>query len=98
MISKNHRTWVPVIIDFSESCLITQSKRRKYKSFHKHIEPSVLRGEVRHSVYSDLYGFLVTVKTVLEATNTTDKKLKVINVWLETNYHFKFTDIKTLLI
>ena len=98
MINKNRRTWVPVIIDFSESCLITQSKRRKYKSLHKHIEPSVLRREVRHTVYSDLYRFFVTVKTVLEATNATDKKLKLINVWFETNYHFKFTNIKTLLI
>ena len=99
VISKNDkREWVPVIIDFSESCLITECKKRKYKSFHRHIEPAVLRGDKPHSVYSDLYGFLVITKTVLETVNTNDPKLNIINKWLHHNFNFKFADVKKLFL
>ena len=59
VISKNDkREWVPVIIDFSESCLITECKKRKYKSFHRHIEPAVLR-ETNHILVTVIFmGFL----------------------------------------
>ena len=46
--------------------------KRKYTSFHEHIDPLVLRGEAKHSEHSDIFLFgiiLRNIATIIEDLN-----------------------------
>ena len=89
---------VPSLTDFSESCLITKSKKVKYRTFHKHIPAAVLKGDEAHSVHSDIYSFVILMKTVLESIqNESDEKLDLIESMLKLNKHFNYNDVTTLI-
>ena len=90
--------WKPIIIDFSEGCLITKARSRKYRSNHKHIDPAVLRGDDPHSVHNDLYGYVILIKNIIESINATDVLVEKINEWFSGNYRFTYVSIKDRLL
>ena len=89
---------IKTIIDFSEGCLITKARSRKYRSNHKHIDPAVLRGDDPHSVHNDLYGYVILIKNILESINATDVLVEKINEWFSGNYRFTYVSIKDRLL
>lgn len=65
IISDVNNSLHPVIIDFGKSTLLTKGKlyklslrdQEKYRKYHKHIAPEVVRGTHPQSPASDVYGF-----------------------------------------
>ena len=65
IISDVNNSLHPVIIDFGKSTTLTKGKlykpslrdQEKYKKYHKHIAPEVVRGTNPQSPASDVYGF-----------------------------------------
>ena len=42
------REWNPVILDFGEATKPTAAVIRKYQSFHPHVDPDILSGQVTY--------------------------------------------------
>lgn len=74
------REWTPVILDFGEATRTSVSLKRKYQSFHSHVDPDILSGQDAHSINSDIFSLGVLMKKVAESMCAGDDKDKLIKV------------------
>ena len=65
-----NRQWQPMMIDFGEATRLAMNFRKKYRSFHAHIDPEVLSGAVAHSFRSDIYSLGVIFSKVTTITSS----------------------------
>ena len=62
---KNAKEWIPVILDFGEATRIGNDFKRRYRSFHSHIDPEVLSGNAIHTIRTDIYSFGVILRGLM---------------------------------
>ena len=74
------REWMPVILDFGEATRTSASLKRKYQSFHPHVDPDILSGQNAHSVNSDIFSLGVIMKKVAESMSQGDGKDKLMEL------------------
>ena len=74
------REWIPVILDFGEASRTSLSLKRKYQSFHNHVDPDILSGHDPHSVNSDIFSLGVIMKQVAESMSPGSTKDKLLTV------------------
>ena len=74
------REWMPVILDFGEATRTSASLKRKYQSFHPHVDPDILSGQDAHSINSDIFSLGVIMRKVAESTSPGSDKDKLLEV------------------
>eukprot|EP00794_Sanderia_malayensis_P008685 gene8685-9620_t len=74
-VRKETKRWLPVLIDYSESCRIEAATPRPYRNHHDYLDQSVLAGDAP-SVESDVFSFCMLIKKVVQYTNIDDQTKK----------------------
>ena len=74
------REWNPVILDFGEATRTTVAIKRKYQSFHSHVDPDILSGHEAHSISSDIFSLGVVMRKVAESMSSGNIKDKLMEV------------------
>eukprot|EP00794_Sanderia_malayensis_P005819 gene5819-6515_t len=74
-VSMETKRWLPVLIDYSESCRIEAATPRPYRNHHDYLDQSVLAGDAP-SVESDVFSFCMLIKKVVQYTNIDDQTKK----------------------
>ena len=65
IIAKVHVIFFPVLIDFGKAFYVTEAKmytstpreKEKYRKYHEHIAPELVRGTHKQLTASDIYSF-----------------------------------------
>lgn len=74
------REWNPMILDFGEATRASVAIKRKYQSFHSHVDPDILSGQEVHSTNSDIFSLGVIMKKVAESMSSGSRKDKLLEV------------------
>ena len=74
------REWMPVILDFGEATRTSASLKRKYQSFHPHVDPNILSGQDAHSINSDIFPLGVIMRKVAESMSPGSDKDKLLEL------------------
>ena len=75
------REWIPVILDFGEATRTSVMVKRKYQSFHAHVDPDILSGQEAHSINSDIYSLGILMKKVAESMHSGNIKDKLMDTF-----------------
>ena len=73
------REWIPVILDFGEATRTSVMVKRKYQSFHAHVDPDILSSQEAHSINSDIYSLGILMKKVAESMHSGNIKDKLMD-------------------